>query len=309
MPVLDAAFAFALTMLVVATAVTQIVRFLQHTAKLRSAELQKMLKEYFSKEFQPVVQRELSRVKKKIKTKETSAVIASAEGLVQAGLFDQNELKALVDVSTEELKERLKRSSFGQELLKKLGDEAKAVFDELGRRYEIVGDKFTESFRNHARKWATGIALVLALAVNIDSIFILRSYIGDENMRQQVIAQRDAFVGDYTALKDTLEKEKDKKLITREEFEQAFSDSQKQLNKLATAGFPIGWSYFPHAGLLHERGGDYELRNTRWGWALWLAGIVLTAALAGRGAPFWYDMLTGISRVTQKARAIRKPAE
>jgi len=62
MPILDAALAFALTMLVVATAVTQIVGLLRNTAKLRNAELQKMLPEYFNKELKPVVDRELNRV-------------------------------------------------------------------------------------------------------------------------------------------------------------------------------------------------------------------------------------------------------
>jgi len=66
MPFLDAALAFALTMLVVATVVTQIVRLLKTTAKLRRKGLQDMLTVYFNNELNPVVKRELNRVNKKV---------------------------------------------------------------------------------------------------------------------------------------------------------------------------------------------------------------------------------------------------
>lgn len=293
MPILDAALAFALTMLVVATAVSQIVRLGQKIAKLRSAELRKMLTDYFGKELQPVVQREMNRLKKNITEKVASELAETANNLKESEVFDEDELATLIEVSTEELTERLKRSSMGQKLLTELGAEAQAVFDELGRRYEVIGDKFTASFRNKSRKWATGIALVLAIAFNIDSLHILDSYIRNEGMRESVIAQRDAFVDDYNALVESLEKEEGKDSVTKAELEQSFSDSQKQLDVLTSVGFPVGWSYVP---------------NSPEGWVMWVFGILLTAGLAGLGAPFWFDTVTGISRVAQRARAARKAA-
>ena len=309
MPILDAALAFALTMLVVATVVTQIVRLVQNTAKLRSAELQKMLTEYFGKELRPVVQRELNRLKKNVNLtdKVASELVGTANDLNESELFDQNELATLIEVSTGELTERLKRSTLGQKLLTELGDQAQAVFDELGRRYEVVGDKFTESFRKYSRRWATGVALVLALAVNIDSVNIIDSYIRNEGIRQGVIAQRDSFVEDYNALVESLEKEKGKDSVTKEELAQAFSDSQEQLDVLTKVGFPIGWSYFPHSGFQEGESRDFQRRNNFGGWVMWVLGILLTAGLAGLGAPFWFDTVTGISRVVQRARTVKKP--
>ena len=87
---------------------------------------------------------------------------------------------------------------------------------------------------------STGIALVLALVVNIDSIHIADSYIRNESMRQGVIAQRDAFVEHYNALIETLEKEKNKDSVTKKELEQAFGDSRQQVDVLTSVGFPIG---------------------------------------------------------------------
>ena len=308
MPILDAALAFALTMLVLATVVTQIVRLLRNTAKLRSAELQRMLTEYFAQELQPVVQRELNRLKKNITGDVASKLSEKANSFNESELFDQNELATLIEVSTEELTERLKRSTLGQTLLTELGDHAQGVFDELGRRYEVVGDRFTESFRRHSRRWATGVALVLALAVNIDSVHVIDSYIGNEGMRRGVIAQRDTFVEDYNALVESLDEEEAKDSVTKEELEQAFRDSQEHFDVLTSGGFPIGWSFFPHSGFQDEKSKDFQRRNNFGGWLMWLLGISLTSVLAGLGAPFWHDTVTGISRVAQSARAVKKPA-
>jgi hypothetical protein len=188
MPILDAALAFALTMLVVATVVTQIVRFMRNTAKLRNDELHKMLTEYFSKELKPVVQREVNKLKKNISDDVAEELVKTADKLNTSELFEKEELTKLIEVSTDKLTERLKESEFGQTLLTKLGDQAQATFDKLGRRYEVVGDKFTDTFRKKSRLWATCVALVLALVFNIDSIHILNSYIRNEGMRQIVIA-------------------------------------------------------------------------------------------------------------------------
>lgn len=306
MPVLDAALAFALTMLVVATVVTQIVRVLRNTAKLRNEELQNMLTEYFKKELKQVVGRELNRVKKEVTANVSSKLSKAAKEFSESELFDEEELTVLVDVSTDELEERLKRSALGKELLTQLGDEAQKVFDELGRRYEVVGAKFTESFRKHSRWWATIVALILALALNIDSIYIATSYIRDQNLRQGAIARMDAIMSNYDAKVASLPGPESEG--TMEALNQALNDTREEVNFLTAAGFPIGWSYFPHAGLKDASSMDFERRNDLGGWLMWIVGIVLTAGLAGLGAPFWYDAVTGISRFAQKARAPRRLA-
>jgi len=356
MPYLDAALAFALTMLAVATLVTQIVRLGQALAKTRSKVMREMLEEYFNKELKPVVDRELNRLKGQIKSTIVTEVSTHIDDLEKIAievsnrvenfnmlttevsthaddlkfvekqdeeqvkevktnpLFSVEELEKLVDMSTEEITERLKRSQMGQKLLEELGDKANTVFEELGKQYELVGKKFTKSFREHARWWATGVALVLAFALNIDTIFIAKTYISNEGMRQAVIAQRDSLEEGYTTLTEKFAQEQDKAEITREEFEQAFADTQEQLDIFTSAGFPIGWSYFPHSAVKKvsfwniefvkpaELSKEYQDRNNSPGWWLWVAGCILTGLLAGLGGPFWYDMVAGISNAVKGVR-------
>lgn len=308
MPYFDAALAFALTMLAVATLATQIVRVIKNTAKVRRDGLKDMLKEYYTSEFQPVIQRELNRLKTTIGNPVVTGLNQALATYDPSLEINKAENEKLVDMSTEELLERLKRSTYGKKLLEELGDKAQTVFDELGKRYEVVGNKFTESFRKSSRKWATGIALVLAFVINIDSIYIANTYIQNASMRQAVIAQKDAFVEDYNALAKKLEEEQGRDSFTKEELEQAFKDSREQLNVITNAGFPIGWSYFPHSFFQGENGisKDFQNRNNYWGWFTWFLGSLITAMLAGLGGPFWYDVVAGISRVVQRTRAAAK---
>jgi len=311
MPFLDAAFAFALTMLVVATLVTQIVRLLRNTARLRREELQKMLDQYFKEEFQPVVTRELNRLQTAIGQKITDGLKKSLPDRASFLGTAQSGLETRVDIPLEELVEHLKRSPYGQKLLQDLGDKALSVFDELGKRYEIVGKAFTESFRKHSRTWSTVIALILALVVNIDSIRIGSAYIQNETLRDRVIAQKDVFVRDYNSLAATIQKEEGKKALTGQDIEQAFKDSKQQFNAVMSSELPVGWSYFPHCYFQADgsTSKDYLDRKSLSGWLLWMLGIVGTAWLAGLGGPFWYDAVAGISRLVQRNRAAARKSE
>ena len=51
---------------------------------------------------------------------------------------------------------------------------------------------------------------------------------------------------------------------------------------------------------------DFENRNNLGGWVLWLLGVLLTAVLAGLGAPCWSDTASGIARLAQKTRSGKK---
>jgi hypothetical protein len=310
--ILDIALAFALTMLVVAMVATRVVRILNHVLRLRNDEFNKMLKEYFEKELHPVITRESHRLKKRIDDNIAAQFTNAAKELQIKDIFHNEELGKLVEASTEELIERLKRSSLGQKLLTELGEEANIVFNELGRRYEVVGEKFTESFKKHSRYWATIVAFFLALTFNVDSIYILDSYIKSEGMRQNVIAQRDALIESYNGLKKSLEQDTEKAAVTKTDLENAFGDFKEEINVFENGAFPIGWSHFPHSALMGDGSDDFKFRNSDSGWIMWVAGIILTAFLGGLGAPFWYDTVSGVAHFTQRTRTrnqTRRPVE
>jgi hypothetical protein len=307
MPILDAALAFALTMLVISTTVTAILTFFRFLAGTRATVMQKMLEEYYEKELQPVINRELVRIRGIGKDKLSEEVKKLASEITTSNLFVDVDVNKLVEASTAEIIERLKRSELGKKLVTGLKTEANTIFDELGKRYEAVGARFTVSFRTNSKWWASGIALVLALVLNIDSIFIMDSYIKDQGLRDAVIAQRDSIQQDYTDLVSSMEGEGD--TVTKKQLEDAFSTSQNQITTLTGIGLPIGWAYFPHIGLSDSQSKEFTDKNNFRGWAFWVLGIALTAGLAGLGGPFWYDAVAGISQARDMARKGKKNQE
>lgn len=300
---LDAALAFALTMLAVSTLVTQLVRFLQHVWKIRNQFLQEMLNVYFTQDLLPVINRELSRLKKDLSAEVAQAICEKAQALSVNVVFPEPELATFTEVSTEELLERLKRNPVGIQLLENLGDKAQTVFNELGKRYETVGNHFTEIFRYNSRLATTILAILVAFILNVDSLFVLDTYVKNEDMRRAVIAQQASLQDGYLMLSNQLTEDSSKASITRAEFEQAFGDAKTQLDAFTSAGFPVGFSYFPYACLENTGLSACENRHI----LLWIVGCILTGLLAGLGAPFWYDAVTGLSRAIQTMRAEKKP--
>lgn len=306
MPFLDAALAFALTMLIVATIVTQIVQLLQHFGEHRSKQFAKMLKDFYAQELQPVVKREMERLSKTLDETVIEGIEKAAKSLEIEDLIPQGEqLAKLTRLSTSELKEALMRSKLGADLLKNLGDEAQSVFDQLSERYDAVGERFTYAFRSHSRRWATFTALVLALAVNVDSVFIAKSYISNEHLSRAVIAQSQAITQGYEKLDSQADDGQtddqaraggslvqDAGLMIRE--------SRQNIDRLQSNAFPIGWNHFPYSLYFNPDDPNNEERNALLGWLSWLVGVLLTGFFAGLGAPFWYDAVTGIARAVQR---------
>jgi hypothetical protein len=306
MPILDAALAFALTKLLVATVVSQIINLMRRLARTRRKQMAAMLEEYFKAEIKPVVDREMHRLSNRLDGKATNLLSDAAGELNETDLFPPAELERLERVSTAELIEKIKRSTLGAQLLTELNEEAKSIFDELGQRWEVVGDRFTQSFRAHTRYWATAVALLLALALNIDSIFIADSYIRDHQLAEAVTAQIDEI---RTDAERAIEAARDTS-ATLVGDTLTFRRLEAQMDRLTQAGLPIGWRHYPHACVVTsaDRAANRSARDAcsarsgRSGLALWILGILLTAGLAGLGAPFWYDAVNGVARVARLGR-------
>jgi hypothetical protein len=303
-PLLDAALAFALTMLVVAAVVQQIVALLQKARKVRGRIMREMLEDYFGDAFSQVAERELNRIKTRGAAQVSDELYKAADACGISDVVKRDELTTLVDISTEDLKRRLEQSDMGKKLLTELRDQADKVFDELGRHYEIVGKKFTAKFRTSSMWWAFVVALFLALVINIDSIHIANSYIRNESLREGVVIRMNAITSELDGRVEALEPTQGK--VTKEALKGAIDDTRTQIDYLTGLGFPIGWSYFPHVYIRDKSSTDYKNRSTPYGLALWVIGIVLTAYLATLGAPFWHDTIRGIDVYRDRSRGAEK---
>ena len=298
MPILDAALAFAITMFVMASVVSQLLDWAYSFAGLRKKDLRKMLGQFADDELAPVVKREMERVTGKVDAKVADGISAVAKKLKLEHLFSDRELAGAVELSTQDVVERLKRSDLGKEALEKMGDEAESIFSELGARYEAVGSQFTRSFRQRSKLWAFGVSVAVALAANVDSIRLIDQYMRNASLSASVAAQVDVLM-ERTTSTATQSVEAGGTEAVRKQYQAVTNQLASVSKQVDTLGVPIGGSYFPYSK---------ESRAGLKGWALgyrllgWLAGILLTGVLAGLGAPFWYDTLTGISSLARQIR-------
>jgi hypothetical protein len=305
MPILDAALAFALTMLILATLVTQIVRLPQHFGRWRSAGLDNMLARFFTDHFGQAITRVMTRLTGEPPDQVSEDLVQKAKDFKWRELIADPAAEDIKAVSVETLKEALKYSYLGIGLRNKLGDATVAVYKEIEHRYKIVEDKATEQFRRRSQVWATFVALVLAFAFNIDTIHIASSYIRHQAVREGVTAEMEKIAAAYETLSEDVDDAEGDMPLT--EMGEAIGDIRHQLDLLTATGLPIGWSRFPHAGLMNKPTQDFENRNSLLGWLSWFFGIALTGVLAGCGAPFWFDAVNGIARAA-RGRAVSKPA-
>lgn len=374
MPILDAALAFSLTMLVVASVVSIGVNAIHGLLKSRKKRVKQMIKAFLQEELRPVASREMLRLSDQLAEEGKELVRQKAETLARFSddeLFCETHLNELADLTAEDLKEQLKRSDLGGTLLDQLGDKAEPVFEEFASRYESVASRYAASFRNHTRAWTTGLAMLLAFGMNIDSIFILDSYLKNHTARDVIVGQMDQILTRYdqqvAASIGTLNEDDEEAALG---FKQAYASTKSEIDSLMGFGLPIGWEYFPHfkrerppvdleldldievsvevpIDTTSESSSDgtaeatvtsveapavpdpvhppvmdeapatttetylYEAeidnvftdrrrRNDMTDWIKWVLGVTLTGILAGVGAPFWYDIVTSISRVRKR---------
>jgi hypothetical protein len=130
-------------------------------------------------------------------------------------------------------------------------------------------DRVSGSYKRWAKRWVIPIALVVAFAFNIDTVAISRSLYVDSGVRAAVL---QAASSDQLCALDENGQPKGSDCLPNE------------IEDLEQLKLPVGWT------------------ETRWQQAtsngaalvLKLVGLLLTAAAASLGAPFWFDALNKI---------------
>ena len=268
MPLLDAALAFALTMLAISSLVGLILDSVYRFSQVRTRRLEKMVVRFFEESVLPALEQKLeakaegavdaSRAEllemvarlKKERARPAPAGPRPGEdpgaarwlGDLNAGqLISEVSSQQLVSLSAEQIRQWVAESPAGQRIRAALKDKADDLFDELQRPWDELGQAFSDSFRSHSRTWATGIALALAFGLNIDSLFLLDTYMTDDEARAAVIAQQAEIVADVHAGGPRLGD-----ADPSWDPEAAFRQIQNEIRSFESNRFAVGWDLFPN---------------------------------------------------------------
>lgn len=301
MPLVDAALAFAVTMLAVATVVTKLVDFLHWLLANGPALLKALLRQFLGERqamFKSMIDEFLDREYQRIVTRYplmNTPQLQDDLNQLKAEIKDQN----LVHLTGADLVSAVRNSQLWAVI--QSDSHLQSDFSNFLRRYSTIETVYTQKFRNNSRKVATSLALILALAFNIDCVTILESYLVKPELSAEVSARSEAVLQNYQS---NLAAISSKNSDLAQTFQAARSELKNDLDSLNSQIFPFGWTYFPYGNIPPRSWAKSDPQTEPWRrswsvWLTWVIGIGFTAALAGLGSPFWYDVIRNLNEMTR----------
>lgn len=319
MPYVDAALAFALSMLAIAILVNRIVMYAVAGPKREQAA--KAIRTFAEKELLSLYTRQKVRIESRLGHALDGALESSLQDLrqrlkdasgdspsVPAG-DGSNELQstnlhgqAIVSVTAEELVSLIKKTAFGKALIEAAKDQSDAFFDEVGERYDAFRNMFRAQVRKSARRWSVGIGIFVALALNINTFTLISVYISDPVARAAVIAKQTEItaMAEADLAKQCGQPGQENFDECVKNFDAKLEAIQKQVEDLGDT-IPMGWE----GKTIPEIWASF-LKELTTNPVFYLLGCALTGWLAGLGTPFWYDTVKRIATFAQTVRTTAK---
>lgn len=171
------------------------------------------------------------------------------------------------------LMETITRSEAKLLLAEQWADQAiQQVRQKVGAHFDNAMDRVSGWYKRQSAVSIFGIALVVSVFLNVDSISLASSLANNPTLRSAVVAAADNGVEDLTNTVNA---------VTESSGAQDTQDLVDELNQL---GLPIGWN-------------DHTTPKTVPDFINKLLGWIVTTVAVSMGAPFWFDILAKVSSV------------
>lgn len=176
----------------------------------------------------------------------------------------------------------------------KLGDDDVKVRAALAAYFDESMERVTGWYRRHVQRVLLAIGAVLAIALNADTLNIVRTLSQDDALRAKIVATAVGVQGEGQAITPVC------KEATADCERQLAQQVNSQLALASNLGLPLGWNLGGTGiGLpaCVPKAGDQTCSQGRAfaSGALFvitkILGLALTALATTLGAPFWFDLL------------------
>lgn len=330
---LEAMLAFALTMVALSTMVTAIMEVFHRFVRSREAGFQLMTEKLFDEVIWPRLRSRGSMNPDDARKEFIRALTRNPVATTSSGPADEmSQSKRLAALSTVwkaitntfapdrvagmnvmEFMERFAGTQIGKTLATEAGDYVSTAINDLAQKFDRFGAGASQLFYHKARAISVGVSISLAFLINVDAVRLFQSYLHDQPLRQRVIEKQEQFGETMRDAKAALEKvasdpsAKDSK-AELDAIKTSLTGVQAGFGDLRTLGVPIGDSYYPWCkgqvknsdkftdlACKSRPNSFYELFKTREGWG-WFGSVLLAGLLIGLGAPFWFDLASGLSK-------------
>jgi len=306
---IEAIMAFAITMMALSTMVTMIVEMIHRMLRLREKGFTLMLEQFHNKVLLPRVASHFNGDKKDLLQGEFLKTLSTSR-YQGGGRLDQWLIKT---VNSEKLRsltalqfiERFAETEEGQKIFnegKKRGKEyLDVVIKDLANKYDDIGENVRDYFTRRARLVSVVVAMLLAFAINVDSVRIFQTYLKNDVLRTSIIQKSETV----------------KKLMDEKSKQQG--DTETELNNIKATAEQIKVIYTDIAKEkdLHIGWEQSILLGKNWEddtpWFQWFLSLLLGGLLIGLGGPFWFDIFQKFSAFASIAQSfqssVKKPKE
>jgi hypothetical protein len=146
---------------------------------------------------------------------------------------------------------------------------------ELEKWFDASMERLSGWYKRYARRAILAIAVVLAFALNADTITFVSTLWRDPAIRATVASQAQNVQSAKCPPQSS-----------------SFDCVAQSVQQIKSLSVPIGWPAHPANDPRVPHG---STSNLIWGWLVKFIGLLLTAAAISRGAPFWFDLLNRFS--------------
>jgi hypothetical protein len=175
------------------------------------------------------------------------------------------------------------------------GNDANKLQKSIEDWYDSAMDRISGRYKHRTQKWLLSIGLIMAIAVNADTLHIVRQLSKDATLRQSIVA--------------AAQNSRPAPIPANQAVTTGVNSAIESFDGVTSLGIPFGW---PNGAPRL-----YAIYQHPFTWAAWaslvgrassweiLLGWILTAVAISLGAPFWFDALNRIMVI----RSTVKPTE
>lgn len=345
---LEAGLAFAVTMMVFSTMVSVIIETGHRVFRIREKGLRMIMAHVYEDVIWPRLSNRLGE--KKISSSDfmnrmTRArfLPAGKKGIILKTNLMEKLLKVvnagqLKSLTTLEFIERLAETPVGRSLMEETAKRGRKFIDtfleDLASKYEDFGESATEYFKRRARLVSVLVAIGLSFSLNVNAIYLFKTFLGNKDVRQVMIERGDDVAKKLeerqAELKRLLETNSTAQKENLEKIEKNIKELRETANVLSQTGIPIGWDTAPwnsKAWKDYKKTKDTLVLQAKatmgmkvktylvyWAgdtWLLlkWVLAVLLAGLLIGLGGPFWFDTFRKLSALTGIIRGLQTPVQ
>jgi hypothetical protein len=264
---LQAALAFSLIMLVLATVVTVILETAYRTLLTREKGFRIMMARLFDEVLKPRVAHllrgvTLAQAREQFLNTVTRNQAYDAEFNRVRGFIQPNQLASMTMM---EFSDRLADTAVGKAIARGGSEFVDNAINDLAQKFERFGAASSQRFQDQARFWCVLTSILLAFAVNVDAVRIFQELLHDDQLTSGIIAQYGAAVDEGAQRPQDLQESlalmtqlRDQQVIEDRDlktFQDNIATTQLKLTELRDTGLPITVEAWPFCmGVLGDTG-------------------------------------------------------